>query len=124
MSVENRSSLEIGKEGVTGSKTRTISGSDGSSISTTTSSGLVRGEGQVGVAAESSKTRTDAAGNASTKGVSSKTGVVAGDGGYGAASQASSVGRSRKGGFNTKASLGLKSNITCDIGEPKRGSIR
>ena len=122
MSVENKSSLEIGKEGVTGSKTRTITGSDGSSISTKTSSGVVRGEGQVGVAAESSKTRTDAAGNASTKGVSSKTAVVAGDGGYGAASEATgSVGRSRKGGFNTKASLGLKSNITCDIGEPKEG---
>ena len=122
VSVEDKSSLEIGKEGITGSKTRTITGSNGASVSSKSSSGLVRGEGQIGAAAETEKTRTDASGNASTKGLSAKTGVVAGDDGYGAASQAKgSVGSARKGGFNTKAALGLKANITCDIGDPKDG---
>ncbi len=122
VSVEDKSSLEIGKEGVSGSKTRTITGSDGSSMSTKTSSGLVRGEGQVGVAASTEKTRTDKSGKASTKGLSAKTGVTAGEDGYGLGSQATgSVGSARKGGFNTKASLGLSGNITCDIGEPKAG---
>lgn len=122
VSVEEKRSLEVGKEGISGSKTRTVTGSDGSSMSTTTSSGLVRGEGQVGVSASKEKTRTDKSGNASTKGVSAKTGVTAGEDGYGIGSQATgSVGSARKSGFNTKASLGLSGNISCDIGEPKDG---
>ncbi|MEO8525425.1 MAG: hypothetical protein ABI460_11950 [Caldimonas sp.] len=122
VSVEEKHSLEVGKEGVTGSKTRTITGSDGSSVSTKTSSGLVRGEGQVGASASTEKTRTDKSGNESSKGLSSKTAVLAGEDGYGLGSQATgSIGSARKSGFNTKAALGLSGNITCDIGEPKSG---
>ena len=118
--LEKSSEIEIGKEGVSGSKTTTTTSRDGSSSSDKTSGGIERGEGKLGGVYGKETTRTDASGVATSRGAKGKGGLISGkdgSGGYGEGT--ASVSRERPSGVKTGAMASLNANIVCNIGEPK-----
>ena len=120
--LEESNSFEVGKEGVKRTQSVKSTLSDGSSREEKRSSGLERGEGQLGLGKGKTVTTTDAAGQVLTKGAKGSGGLVAGDDGLGAYGKAQGeIGTQRKQGFYTGAVAGLHGNVVCKVGEPMGG---
>ena len=92
---------------------------DGSSVSSSGSVGVERGDGKLGTAASTSATVTDKDGTATSGSVASKTGMKAGKDGYGAFSETTAgIADTKESGRYSKGTISFGGNITCNIGDP------
>jgi hypothetical protein len=119
-STESSNTVQVGKGGATASSTETVTNKDGSSVSTSSSVGAIRGDGKAGTAASVSATVTDRDGTATGGSLASKTGMQAGKDGYGAFSETTAgLSDTKESGRYSKGTLSFGGNVSCNIGDPE-----
>ncbi|MFO0750374.1 MAG: hypothetical protein U1F43_32595 [Myxococcota bacterium] len=115
-SSETSNAWQVGPGGVSNTKTASVTNADGSGTSQSTSQGVERGKGKVGVTSSSSNTETAADGSSTENKRDVKAGVKTGKDGVGAYGQTDlEKTHTTAGGLKVGAVAGLSGNVGCNI---------
>jgi len=115
-SIEKKSGLNVGPDGISSSEEHKVTHADGSGTSTSATTKVERGDGKLGAARATSTGKTDADGNEQKTTTKTKGGLIAGKDGLGAyGEREKAFERKGKNGLTTGAVAGLNANVVCNV---------